>query len=113
MEYLEGESISSGVADALVVLCGGERPLHGEGVHGRTQPAKETSAGQSRAGLQEPTSLRGIAKSETMSLATEASPTEEPCEGKLHAGICAGGAGRPAFLPRRARISYKMEKVRE
>ncbi len=33
-------------------------------------------------------------------LVTEASPTEEPCEGKLHAGICAGGAGRPAFLPR-------------
>jgi hypothetical protein len=32
---------------------------------------------------------------------TEASLTEEPCEGTLHAGICAGGAGRPAFLPRR------------
>ncbi len=32
---------------------------------------------------------------------TEASTTEELCEGTLHAGICAGGAGRPAFLPRR------------
>ncbi len=30
---------------------------------------------------------------------TEASTTEEPYEGKLHAGICAGGAGRPASLP--------------
>ena len=34
---------------------------------------------------------------------TEASTTEEPCEGKLHAGICAGGVGQPAFLPRRNR----------
>lgn len=32
---------------------------------------------------------------------TEASTTEEPREGTLHAGIWAGGAGRPAFLPRR------------
>ncbi len=32
---------------------------------------------------------------------TEASTTEEPYEGKLHVGICAGGVGRPAFLPRR------------
>ncbi len=30
---------------------------------------------------------------------TEASTTEEPYEGKLHVGICAGGAGRPASLP--------------
>ena len=29
----------------------------------------------------------------------EASTTEEPREGKLHAGICTGGVGRPAFLP--------------
>ena len=41
------------------------------------------------------TSLRGIAyKSLTTSLLTaKASTTEEPREGKLHAGICAGGAG--------------------
>ncbi len=55
-----------------------------------------------RVGEQKPTSLWGIAKRESCSPVTEASPTEEPCEGKLHAGICAGGAGRPAFLPRRA-----------
>ena len=54
-----------------------------------------------RAGAQEPTSLRGIANQVDRLPDTEASPTEEPCEGKLHAGICAGGAGRPAFLPRR------------
>ena len=53
-----------------------------------------------RVGEQEPTSLRRIA-TRGVCLVTEASPTEEPCEGKLHAGICAGGAGRPAFLPRR------------
>ena len=41
------------------------------------------------------TSLRGIAyKALTTSLLTaKASTTEEPREGKLHAGICAGGAG--------------------
>ena len=33
------------------------------------------------------------------SIVAEASVTEEPREGKLHARICAGGAGRPAFLP--------------
>ncbi len=31
---------------------------------------------------------------------TEASPTEEPYEGKLHVGICAGGAGRPGGITR-------------
>ena len=45
MEYPDRESARSGVADALVVLRGGERPLHGKGVHGKTQPAQETSAG--------------------------------------------------------------------
>ena len=35
----------------------------------------------------------------TISIVAEASVTEEPREGKLHARICAGGAGRPAFLP--------------
>jgi hypothetical protein len=29
----------------------------------------------------------------------KASTTEEPGAGKLHAGDCTGGAGRPAFLP--------------
>ena len=52
-----------------------------------------------RIGSHKPTSLRGIATQRRVSV-TEASLTEEPCEGKLHAGICAGGVGRPAFLPR-------------
>jgi hypothetical protein len=30
----------------------------------------------------------------------EASCLEEPGAGKLHAGICEGGAGQPASLPR-------------
>ena len=55
-----------------------------------------------RVGAQEPTSLRGIATQVDRVPDTEASPTEEPREGKLHAGICAGGVGRPASLPRRA-----------
>ena len=37
-------------------------------------------------------------------LCAEASTTEEPDEGKLHVRVCAGGAGRPAFLPRRVPI---------
>ena len=39
-----------------------------------------------------PTFLVGISTSIFM-LAAKASTTEEPREGKLHAGICAGGAG--------------------
>ena len=35
----------------------------------------------------------------------EASPTEEPGAGKPHAGICAGGVGEPASLPRRGQDS--------
>jgi len=34
-----------------------------------------------------------------LTISTETSITEEPREGKLHAGICAGGARRLAFLP--------------
>ena len=33
-----------------VVIGGGESPLHGEGLDGSTQPAKETYAGHSRIG---------------------------------------------------------------
>jgi hypothetical protein len=42
-----------------------------------------------------PTSLWGIAKATAQhsAVGAEASTTEEPREGKLHAGICAGGAG--------------------
>jgi hypothetical protein len=36
VEYPNRESGCSEVADVLVVLGGGERPLHGKGVHGRT-----------------------------------------------------------------------------
>ena len=55
------------------------------------------------------TSLRGIAykakakpgyRCRMKSLLTaKASTTEEPREGKLHAGICTGGAEKSAFLP--------------
>jgi len=46
-------------------------------------------------GKHKPTSLRGIAKvtAHYGVVSAEASTTEEPREGKLHAGICAGGAG--------------------
>jgi hypothetical protein len=41
------------------------------------------------------TSLRGIAKTTAQHdvVGANASATEEPREGKLHAGICAGDAG--------------------
>ncbi len=45
VEYPDRESACSGVADVLGVLRGRESLLHGEGGHGRTQPAQETSAG--------------------------------------------------------------------
>jgi hypothetical protein len=43
--YPHRESFCSGVADAAGVLGGGERPLPGKGLHGRTELAQETSAG--------------------------------------------------------------------
>ncbi len=62
---------------------------------------KGNSCRTRRIGAHEPTSLWGIAIQADVLPDVEASLTEEPCEGTLHAGICAGGAGRPAFLPRR------------
>ena len=35
----------------------------------------------------------------------EASCPEEPGAGKLHAGICEGGAGQPASLPRQTLVT--------
>ena len=32
---------------------------------------------------------------------TEANISEEPGAGKLHAGVCSGGVGQPASLPKR------------
>ena len=45
VEYPHRESLRYGVADALVVLRGRESLPHGEGGHGRTEFAQETSAG--------------------------------------------------------------------
>ena len=56
------------------------------------------------------TSLRGIAK-RTLRYSMflyEASNVEEPCAGKLHAGICEGAARKLAVLPRWfINIAYK------
>ncbi len=52
-----------------------------------------------KAGQTRPTSLRGIATKATTPFA-EASLSEEPGAGKLHAGICAGGVRQLAGLPR-------------
>jgi hypothetical protein len=38
----------------------------------------------------------------------EASCSEEPGAGKLHAGICEGGAGQPASLPRHHKMRHGM-----
>jgi putative intracellular protease/amidase len=38
----------------------------------------------------------------------EASCSEEPGAGKLHAGICEGGAGQPASLPRQV-MPFRIE----
>ncbi len=45
VEYPHRESVCSEVADVLVVLRGRESLPHGEGGHGKAQPAQETSAG--------------------------------------------------------------------
>ena len=54
-----------------------------------------------RVGAQEPTSLWGIATQETIFFVTEASTTEELCEGTRHAEIWAGEPGD--------RLSYRDE----
>ena len=36
---------------------------------------------------------------------TEANISEEPGAGKLHAGVCSGGVGQPASLPKRRYIA--------
>jgi hypothetical protein len=40
-----------------------------------------------------------VVKLEMSLLTANASTTEEPREGKLHAGICAGGVRQLTFLP--------------
>ena len=91
-----------GSLDPSVVLGAWESHVHGEGLDGSTQPAKETHAGHVGLDKHEPTSLRGTATDVcdqggdlviTFICNTEASATEEPGAEKLHAGVCAGGAG--------------------
>ena len=67
--------------------------LYLEGVH---TDAEEYPAGEAENHREDPAAPRCLLRG---TAATEASTTEEPCEGKLHAGICTGGAGQPAFLP--------------
>jgi hypothetical protein len=66
----------------------------GKGADRNTQPVKETWTGREGPESTMPTSLQGIAR------IAEASISEEPGAGKLHAGICAGAAGQLAVLPR-------------
>ena len=84
-------------SDPLVVLRGRESRSHGEGADRKTQPTKETWSGRQVPEHTRPTSLRGIATKAATPFA-EASLSEEPGAGKLHAGICAGGVGQPASL---------------
>ena len=64
-------------------------------------------------GEQEPTSLRGRANQVNVLPDTDLSHNREKlfCEGTLHAGICVGGAGWPAFLPRRRTAVFKVTSV--
>ena len=86
-------------SDQLIVLGGRESRSQGEAVDSLTELAQETLTGHGGLEPSMPTSLRGIAKSSASWIA-EASQTEEPGARKPHAGICAGGAGQLASLPR-------------
>lgn len=67
----------------------------GKDLTGVRSPQRKLMPDTVGSGKHKPTSLRGIAKVTTHCsvVSAEASTTEEPREGKLHAGICAGGAG--------------------
>ena len=68
-----------------------------KGADRNTQPVKETWTGREGPESTMPTSLQGIAKKAKsqngLGWIAEASISEEPGAGKLHAGICAGAAG--------------------
>ena len=61
----------------------------GKDLTGVRSPQRKLMPNTVESDKHKPTSLWGIASK----LAANASTTEEPREGKLHAGICAGDAG--------------------
>ena len=79
-------------SDHLIVLGGRESRLQGEGGDGGTEPSPGNVCRTCRAGVHQPTTIRGIARSGETRMA-DASLIEEPGAGILHAGICAGGIG--------------------
>ena len=81
-----------GESDHLIVLGGRESRPQGEGGDGETQPSQETGAGQAGPEPTKPTSLRGIAFSQTSGSA-EASLTEEPGAGNRTPGSVRGASG--------------------
>jgi len=76
VEYRDRKSVCSEVADVLVVLGGGERPLHGKGGHGRVHLQRklvpDTQDRSTQANL-----TADKATQESVSPVTAASPTEE------------------------------------
>jgi len=72
----------------------GRATYMGKDLTGVRSPQRKLMPDTVESGKHKPTSLRGIAKVTAHGVVSaEASTTEEPREGKLHAGICAGGAG--------------------
>jgi len=67
----------------------------GKDLTGVRSPQRKLMPDTVGSGNHKQTSLRGIANvtAQHSAVSAEASTTEEPREGKLHAGICAGGAG--------------------
>jgi hypothetical protein len=78
----------------------GVRLVHSNSRQGPGGPETSEGANTSTPSAQETRAVRTTAYTWPTSLRTRASWGEEPGAGKPPAGICAGGAGQPASLPR-------------
>ena len=83
----------------------GVRLVHSNSRQGPSGPEAGEGANTSTPSAQETRAVRTTAYSWPTSLRTSASCGEEPGAGTPLAGICAGGAGQPASLPRSPRVN--------
>ena len=88
----ERQPKAPGESDHLIVLRDGSAAHMGKGVTVIRGPQRQLAPDKVGPGIDEPTSRQAISTGYFVSSA-RVSVAEEPGAGKLHAGICAGGAG--------------------
>ncbi|OOG24356.1 hypothetical protein B1C78_08940 [Thioalkalivibrio denitrificans] len=83
---------ADGESDHLIVLGDGRADHMGTGMTVMRNLQRQLAPDNVGPELDEPTSSQGLSMS-SIAASTNVSMIEEPGAGKLHAGICAGGAG--------------------